>query len=248
MKDIFYNSSNIFDIPVSTLYRNFIYNKINNIKIKEKIINVDIKKLFLGYSSPTYFELKPKYQSEIRFRHYHNIGHVFDMLHNFYILHEINFKKFLDTDECSRLVIAILYHDIHLHTDSCKNEEISATEMKKDLEEVLEQSDIDHIQSLILETTHSDPSDVSPYSDKAVIRDLDLISLSLPRKAFLQNTENCIKEYLDFEQGKSSIRGFLEGLLGRDHIYCNYTMRSLFEDTAKWNINYVLNSNILCTD
>ena len=175
-------------------------------------------------------------------RYYHTIAHINYMLKHMYGF-ELNGRDF------SKMIMAILYHDIVYDAASNKNEYNSAeffANHNKNLS-AFNEDEVEEIKSLILIKSHKE----TPKTKlEKIICDLDLRELSSDRQSEI--TEQVRKEYShlsdkEFYKGRLE---FFKNMLNKKFIYHTDLYRSSLEDQARHkitkeieSINQILNAN-----
>ncbi len=140
-------------------------------------------------------------------RHYHGLPHIAWMLDEA--------RQVTLSDE---QVLAIWFHDAIYDSTARDNEERSAALAVERLRaHGYPEAGVRRIERIILDTKTHVPSDEA----SALVIDLDLASLALPRAAFERNGAKIRAEYAAYDDRSFSLgrKAFMEAFLARERIY-----------------------------
>jgi predicted metal-dependent HD superfamily phosphohydrolase len=162
-------------------------------------------------------------------RHYHTLSH----LQNFYTQ---LLKCKSSIKDWESMIIAMVYHDIIYNSTDHKDEEKSAELAVKRLHEIsLSESKIINIMSLVLATkAHA----LSADNDTNIFNDADMSILGLDRVTYGNYVKNVRLEYINspnFDIGRKKVLNYF---LQMEYIYKTTLFRSLYEDSARKNIEW----------
>jgi len=166
-------------------------------------------------------------------RHYHNLDH----LDNFY---NQLLKCRAETGDWETLVLAMVYHDVIYNSPDHKDEERSAELAVERLRSAKVPDDkIEKCRGLILATkAHA----LSADKDTNLFNDGDMSILGLDRNIYKEYVKNVRLEYGSSPQFDAGRKKVLKYFLGMDRIFKTEVFHNLYENAARANIQWELDS------
>lgn len=165
-------------------------------------------------------------------RHYHTLDHIAALL----VLLESHADASNDRDA---LAAAILFHDVVYEPRRQDNEVASASLAAKHLTSLgFPDELVAKVARCILATRHAREAASIDDADLALLLDLDLSILAAPRNAYRTYALSVRREYAHVpdELYRPGRRRVLEEFLGRTRIYRTGPLRSLWEASARANL------------
>jgi len=170
-----------------------------------------------------------------RNRHYHTAQHIEAMLRHFDLTADL-------AEHSNEVELAIWFHDAIYKPFSSSNEKDSAEWAKEFLaDNNYDENVIDRVYKLIMATQHEG---VVGHRDEKLIVDIDLTILGTPKHVYDEFERNVRKEYRWVPSFiyRNKRKQLLKSFLAQDSIYHLEYFKDKFEDTARENINRVINA------
>lgn len=165
-------------------------------------------------------------------RHYHNLEHISEM-------GKIVGKLADGARDLNAIYLAVWFHDAVYDPKAKDNEARSVALMRESLTPLgIPVAVIDHVQAMIMATTHGSLTTDDP--DTMILLDADLAVLGAEERRYVRYAEAIRREYEWVEESayrKGRIH-VLEGFLQRGRIYCTERMHIVGDEPARCNLKW----------
>lgn len=197
---------------------------------RERFVKLWARNLNPQSAASVYDLLTTSYAHSLR--HYHDGQHIVDCL------------RWLDLyrdqlEDPDAVELAIWFHDACYSPDPVGHEARAALLFRQLAGGSLDSERLEHICSMILQTTHQQPPD---DSEQALMLDIDLGSFARPWPAYLRDTARCRAEMRQLDDSNycyGQMR-FLKKLLDREQIFYHARFRADHETDARNNVTRLL--------